>query len=124
MLASMTFANLLTHSSSMCTTLSKRFLDKAMEYLDSLAADSQSDPSLMRDLVVGYARIAELEGNPSFPNLGDTQASLANYEKALSLEESLVRMYPQSERDRLNLAELHENLSEVHMAATGNISEA
>jgi non-specific serine/threonine protein kinase/serine/threonine-protein kinase len=102
----------------------KLILDKAMEYLDSLAADSQSDPSLMRDLVVGYARIAELEGNPSFPNLGDTQASLANYEKALSLEESLVRMYPQSERDRLNLAELHENLSEVHMAATGNISEA
>ena len=102
----------------------KLILEKAVTYLDSLAADSQKDTSLMRDLVVGYSRIAELEGNPSFPNLGDTKASLESYAKALSLEEELVRIYPKSETDRLNLAELYENLGEVHMAGTGNISEA
>ncbi len=102
----------------------KLILDKAIGYLDSLASDSQNDPTLMRDLVVGYSRIAELEGNPSFPNLGDTKASLENYAKATSLEETLVRMYPRSETDRLNLAQLYEALSEVHMAATGNIPEA
>jgi len=102
----------------------KLILQKAIGYLDSLAADTQNDPVLMRDLVVGYSRIAELEGNPYHPNLGDTKAALADYQKSLTLEESLVRMYPDSEKDQFNLAQLYADLGEVHMAGTGNVPEA
>jgi len=102
----------------------KLILQKAVGYLDTLAADTQNDPALMRDLVVGYSRIAELEGNPYHPNLGDTKAALADYQKSLTLEEALVRMYPDSEKDQFNLAQLYADLSEVHMAGTGNVPEA
>ena len=102
----------------------KLILQKAVGYLDSLAADTQNDPALMRDLVVGYSRVAELEGNPYHPNLGDTKAALADYQKSLTLEEALVRMYPDSEKDQFNLAQLYADFAEVHMAGTGNVPEA
>jgi len=102
----------------------KLILQKAIDYLDSLAADAQNDPGLTRDLIAGYSRIAELEGNPSHPNLGDTKASLASYKKSIDLEEALVRAYPDSDKDQLHLAQLYLNLSEVHMGATGNLPEA
>jgi len=102
----------------------KLILQKAVGYLDTLAADTQNDPALMRDLVVGYSRVAELEGNPYHPNLGDTKAALADYQKSLTLEEALVRMYPDSEKDQFNLAQLYADFAEVHMAGTGNVPEA
>jgi len=102
----------------------KLILQKAVGYLDTLAADTQNDPALMRDLVAGYSRIAELEGNPYHPNLGNTKAALANYQKSLTLEEALVRMYPDSQKDQFNLAQLYADLAEVHMAGTGNVPEA
>ena len=102
----------------------KLILQKANQYLDSLAAETQNDPVFMRDLVVGYSRIAELEGNPAHPNLGDTKGALANYQKALEMAQVLARVNPKSELDQLNLAELYLSLGEVHSAATGNIPEA
>jgi len=102
----------------------KLIMQKALLYLDSLAEDSQNDVGLMREIAGGYVKIAEVEGNPLQPNLGDTKAALESYQKSLALRESIMRLSPNNERDQLNLAETYIGLSELHMSATGNMAEA
>src|SRR5262249_19889703 len=54
----------------------KLIMQKALVYLDGLAEDSQNDPGLMRELAAGYTKIAEVEGNPTHPNLGNSKDAL------------------------------------------------
>jgi non-specific serine/threonine protein kinase/serine/threonine-protein kinase len=55
---------------------------RALEYLDSLAAESGGNPGLDAELAAAYEKIGELQGHPSKPNLGDLAGALASYEKA------------------------------------------
>ena len=41
-------------------------------------------------LATAYHRVGDLQGNPNFPNLGDTSAALANYRKALAIKPDYV----------------------------------
>ena len=54
----------------------KLIVERALQYLDSLAAESRGDPSLQRELADGYQRIGDLQGGPFLANVGDTPAAL------------------------------------------------
>ena len=56
----------------------------ALEYLDSLARESQDDASLQRELASAYLRIGSAQGNPNNPNLGDTAGAMRSYGEALT----------------------------------------
>jgi len=62
---------------------------RAREYLDSLKRES-SDPQLARELASAYERLGDIEGNPYTQSLGEPQAALDSYQKALSLRTSLA----------------------------------
>jgi serine/threonine protein kinase len=62
---------------------------RALEYLDSLARESQDDPELRRELATAYEKVGDIQGNPYVANLGDTEGALASYEKALAIREEL-----------------------------------
>ncbi|MBL0122645.1 MAG: serine/threonine protein kinase [Betaproteobacteria bacterium] len=54
----------------------------ALNYLDSLASESDKDPKLAAELAAAYRRIADIQGGPMAASLGMMSDSLANYEKS------------------------------------------
>ena len=60
---------------------------RALEHLDSLAAESQGDASLQAELARRYERIGNVQGEFGAANLGQSQAALQSYDKALQLRE-------------------------------------
>lgn len=60
-------------------------LKRALEYLDSLARDSEDDPALQHELASAYVRVASIQGGYGDANVGDTAAALASYQKALAI---------------------------------------
>ena len=67
---------------------------RALEYLDSLAAEAAGDPTLQAELAHAYRRVADVLGNAREANLGDAAGALASYRKALALQEALVQRQP------------------------------
>ncbi len=62
---------------------------KALLYLNSLARDSGGDPSLQFELANAYLKIGDLQGYAPRPNLGQFDAALVSYRKALAIAEQL-----------------------------------
>jgi serine/threonine protein kinase/tetratricopeptide (TPR) repeat protein len=65
-------------------------IQRALQYLDKLSQEAAGDRDLMREMAVGYEKIAELQGNVSGAAVGDSKAALASYLKALTIREWLV----------------------------------
>ena len=91
----------------------KLLVERALQYLDSLAQESGSDPSLQRELAIAYKRVGDVQGYPFLANLGDTEGALKSYRKALAIEEVLVKTNPDSTTDALDLATIDRRLSEM-----------
>lgn len=91
------------------TTPARRVLvNKALEYLANLSKESSSDQTLQRELAAGYLRLGHLQGNPNFPNLGDTAGALASYRRALAMLEPLHQADPANPQVANDLAGAHE----------------
>lgn len=67
---------------------------RGLEYLDRLAERSGSDASLEVEIAQGYLRLGTIEGGMGVPNLGNTVAALARYERARALLEEALRREP------------------------------
>jgi eukaryotic-like serine/threonine-protein kinase len=79
----------------------KLVVQKAMQYLNRLASEPNNDPALISDLVKGYIKIGDIQGNPTQANLGDTQGALENYATAERLAQSLWLEQPTDSSARL-----------------------
>ena len=86
---------------------------RALEYLDGLAAEARGDRSLQLEIASAYQKVAEVQGNPMFPNLGDSKGALQSSTKALAILESLARTDPENQQVRLALAATHQQISDV-----------
>ena len=64
-------------------------VQKAVEYLDSLAAESQTDTGLRAELASGYEKIGDLQGNIDKPNLSDFAGAISSFEKARAIRQAL-----------------------------------
>lgn len=65
-------------------------IQRALEYLDKLRSDGPDDSELMHEVAVGYERIAQLEGRFTGKDVGDVNASLSSYRKALAIRSALI----------------------------------
>src|SRR5581483_7249499 len=86
---------------------------RALEYLDSLAAEARTDRSLQVEIATAYDRVGEVQGNPMFPNLGDSKGALGSFNKALMILQSLAQAEPSNEQVLLALASTHQQISDV-----------
>ena len=105
------------------TTARELLVRRALEYLDSLARESQDDASLQRELVSAYLRIGSAQGNPNNPNLGDTAGALRSYGEALAISERLRSAQPGDRQAIRSVGVCLEKLSELQ-AATGDLAAA
>ena len=71
------------------TPARKLIIDRALQYLNSLSADSGDDPTLLRELATAYERVGEVQGHYLQNNLGDTTGSLNSYQQALLLRQKI-----------------------------------
>src|SRR3954466_3302879 len=86
---------------------------RALEYLDGLATEARGDRSLQLEIASAYERVAEVQGDPMFPNLGDSKGALESSRKSLAILETLSRAEPENQQVRLALASTHQVISDV-----------
>lgn len=65
--------------------LTESLLTDTLRTLDRIAQSPAADSALLAEVVVGYARLAELQGNTGSVSLGKPVSALTNAEKALAL---------------------------------------
>lgn len=89
------------------TPARKALIEKATEYLGRLEQDASADASLEKEIVEGYLKVGDLQGNLYGPNLGDRSAARASYERALRiLDRSRTRDVALRVQARMKLADL------------------
>jgi serine/threonine protein kinase len=71
------------------TPARKIIVDRALRYLNVLAQESNSDMGLQRELAAAYERVGAVQGDYFENNLGDSQGSLASYQKALEIRKQI-----------------------------------
>lgn len=76
-------------------------LDRAMSFLDGLAADTDLDDALAEELVEGYLRLGTVQGDGQGRNLGDARAAVTSFDKAAKIAERLIRARP-ADVDRIS----------------------
>jgi len=97
-------------------------IGQVLPYLDRLAQEAR-DPSLEIDLIEGYLKIGDVQGNLYAPNLGDAKGAERSYRKALQIAEGVNRIDPQSPQARRALARANQKLGEL-LSVSGDPGEA
>ena len=89
------------------TSARNLLLDRAVQYLDSVAKDADGDSELQRELAKGYQRLARVQGDATVSNTGQVSASEASVRKAIALFEAVASANPRNTEDQINLAVAH-----------------
>jgi tetratricopeptide (TPR) repeat protein len=79
-------------------------VQRALEYLSRLDQESAASVELQRDMAAAYEKIANVQGAPHSPNVGELDGAGESYRKALELREAVARRNPSSLDDQLALA--------------------
>jgi eukaryotic-like serine/threonine-protein kinase len=67
------------------TAARKLIVERAQQYLDSLAQEARNDPALLQELASSYRRLASVLGDARDANLGNTTKATEDYRKAVEL---------------------------------------
>ena len=105
------------------TPARKILVDRALQYLDSLAGESGNDASLLRELATAYERVAMVQGYYLQDSLGDTTGSLHSFQKAAAIRERLLAARPGDVPDTLAWSRCSTNLAN-QLWATGDRTDA
>ena len=88
------------------TPARKVIVDRALQYLNSLAQESSGDITLQRELSTAYERVGTVQGGFLQNSLGDTRGSLISYQKALAIRKHIATK-SSDWHDRVSLAEAY-----------------
>lgn len=86
---------------------------RAIEYLDQLAAESEGDTALQRELGSAYSKIGQIQGNSYYSNLGDTDGAMKSYQRSLEIRQKLVDSDPKNLDLQQELAEANEGVGDM-----------
>jgi len=98
------------------TVARQLIVDRALQYLDSLAGDAGGDVPLERELAAAYALLGDLQGNGYYGNLGNANAALESYRKALTIRQRIANAAP---RDAAAARELATSYRQIGVALDG-----
>ncbi|MEW6360670.1 MAG: protein kinase [Acidobacteriota bacterium] len=105
------------------TPARRQLIASALEYLDRLAADASNDMTLLDELADGYERIGDVRGNPFLSNLGEPDAAIESYRKALEIRRKIAENDPQNIQARYAASIVHSKIRSV-LQAKGDIAGA
>jgi eukaryotic-like serine/threonine-protein kinase len=99
------------------TPARKILVDRALQYLDKLAAEAKGDLSLQRELATAYEKVGTVQGGFRLSNLGDKPGSIQSYRKALAIREAISRGEPGNVDAQRDLLRAHGLLSDALMGS-------
>lgn len=105
------------------TGVREEVVTQALEYLDSLAAESQDDLNLQSELASAYEKVSDVQGNPNKANLGDLQGGQQSLEKANRIRLVLVEKQP-DDLDSRRLLAANFNLLGDFCWSSGNVEDS
>lgn len=83
-----------------------------LEHLDRSTKDSH-DPQLLLDAANAYTRLANIQGNEFMEHTGDTQGSLASFDKGISIISALMQQEPENRAVIHAFAWAHQSRADV-----------
>ncbi len=95
------------------TAARKKMVERALGYLDRLARESSGDISLRRELIEGYFKVGDVQGNLYGPNVGDSAGARESYRRALELARQVHAGRPQEPASRRDLARAQVKLGDL-----------
>ena len=69
-------------------------VSRALEYLDKLASEATTEPSLQLELAAAYDKIGDIQGGFGTSHLGQREKASESYKKGLAIREALVSQQP------------------------------
>lgn len=72
----------------------RKIVASTLQFLEKLSKDAGQDDRLRFVLAGSYIKVADVQGYPLFPNLGQTDAAVVSYGKALELLRPLLAKNP------------------------------
>ena len=97
------------------TPIREKLVKDSLEYLDGLAKENASDPSLEQEIAAAYLKIGDVQGEPYTANLGDTEGALASYRRAQSTLERLAPADPTNPDLQHDLSQAYRKISQIHI---------
>lgn len=95
------------------TSAREFYVRTALEYLNGLEADIEQDPDFFADVVAGYIKVGDAQGNPSYANLGDTKGAMESFQKARELAVRGLARFPGAPSLRRQLAMAFERIGDM-----------
>ena len=95
---------------------SAEYARKSIALSEKLVAVRPADMELRETLATGYESLADVSGNPNYPNLGDTKSALSNYQKALKIDSKLAAEQPANLLRQREVATLDGRLGQIYQA--------
>ncbi|MCU1288932.1 MAG: ppkA [Acidobacteria bacterium] len=96
---------------------------RAIEYLDKLAAEADSDITLQSELATAYEKIGDVQSEIFKPGLGNSQGAYESHRKALQMREIIYSRSPQDVQSGLELAQSYVKIGNVS-SMIGNTASA
>lgn len=82
----------------------KLILERAQQYLDSLAVEAHNDPDLLRELAQAYSRLGSVLGDARAANLGNSAKAIENDKKCVDLLKAAAVLRPRDPQIQRDLA--------------------
>jgi eukaryotic-like serine/threonine-protein kinase len=98
-------------------------VQRAVQYLESLAREAAGDTGLQRELAAAFIRVGDVQGNPTRANVGDPTAAVVSYQRAIALAEAVRAAAPNDVDALRTLALAHRQRGDV-VALTGDKEKA
>ncbi len=105
------------------TPARKSLTVRALAYLDGLAREAKGDTALQLELVAGYLKVADVQGNLFVANVGEQAAANESAQKAFAIAQEVYRRDSVSAPARAALARSREKLGDL-LGPSGNRTEA
>jgi eukaryotic-like serine/threonine-protein kinase len=98
-------------------------VDRALEYLEQLSDQDDSNRELQLELATAWRRIGDVQGNPNNANLGRQNDALNSYRNGLGLIQGIVKDDPANIDAQRVYASIHEKIGDVQ-GSLGRMDEA
>ncbi len=98
----------------------RMIVNTGLEYLEALAANSDGDLDLQRELGAGYMRIGDVQGSVLEANLGDPKGALESYNKALKMLEPIARQRPEAFDLQVEILNIHRRIGDIYGYTTSS----
>jgi non-specific serine/threonine protein kinase/serine/threonine-protein kinase len=90
---------------------------RAVDNLNALARDSAGDDSLRHDLVIGYLKMADLQGNLFKANTGNLAAAIASANQGFAVANDLIARKSPEAPSRAEMSQAHQSFGELMTSA-------